>query len=130
MKSTTARTKSLFERLGYRIGLVEKWIPQTKRRLDLFGFADLIAFHPDKPEVVLIQSTSGTNHSHRREKILALDRAREWVQFETRCIAIVSFSRRVVRNKDGKKSKVKRWKERIEFITERDFAEKKSVIPF
>jgi len=127
MKSTTARTKSLFESQGYIVALAEKWSEKMKRRFDLFGFADLIAFHPDKPEVILLQSTSGDHHAERKAKIVGIPAAREWIQFTCRAIAVVSFRKKVWRKKDGKKAKEKRWEPRIEFITKQDFPKE---IPF
>ena len=66
------RTVKLYEKQGWLIGNVE--CKQGKFSRDLFGFADLIGFRASRarscPRVVLIQVTSGSNHTARRTKIL------------------------------------------------------------
>ena len=81
--SPTARTLALFRKRGYQAGIVEKWIPQTKRRLDLFGFIDIVAV--GNGEIAGIQATAqSSNHAHRERKILedpdVKDAALAWVQ--------------------------------------------------
>jgi hypothetical protein len=144
MRSTTSRTKVLFEKEGYIVASVEKWnahvgplvpddpimcpecgteIEQFRKagiRQDLFGFADLIAFHPEKPGIILIQSTSGGEHARRVAKIHGVDVARKWVKDPIRQIAVVSWSKRKQKLKKGW-SKKSFWSPRIEFITEIDF---------
>lgn len=69
--ATDSNKKSLelLRRRGYVADKVEQWIPQPQGkaqkaiyaggfRRDLFGFADLLAFHPEIPIVVLVQTTS------------------------------------------------------------------------
>ena len=65
----TARTKKLLEADGYVVAIVEKWIPFSKppRRLDLFGFIDLLAMRPG--ELIGVQVTSTSNISARIHKI-------------------------------------------------------------
>lgn len=124
MKSTTSRNKKYFVDNGYICGYVEKWNPHVGEhgiRQDLFGFADLLVFHPDRPGCILVQSTSGSNHASRVHKILANEKAKAWVQTPVRQIAVVSDSKVVKRNKDGSKAKRKAWKVRVQFISERDF---------
>ena len=118
--SPTQKTKSRFEKLGYVVATVERvnsWAgPPDKKcpacgkntigiRQDLFGFADLIAFHPDDHDVLLIQCTSDTNHAGRRAKIMTNKIAPIWAKSENRKICIVSFK--------GKK-------ERVEFVEFQD----------
>ena len=66
------RTAKLYEKQGWLIGNVECKTGKFSR--DLFGFADLIGFRSARaslrPEVVLIQVTSGSHHAARRTKIL------------------------------------------------------------
>lgn len=111
--SPTQKTKSRFEKLGYIVATVERvnsWAgPPDKKcpacgkntigiRQDLFGFADLIAFHPDDHDVLLIQCTTSKNHATRRTKIMASKIAPIWAKSENRKICVVSFK--------GKKEKV------------------------
>jgi hypothetical protein len=65
--SPTQRSLKLLRDLGYTVAIVEHWNHFTKRRNDLFGFADLLAIREN--EVLLVQVTSGTNTSARVKKI-------------------------------------------------------------
>jgi hypothetical protein len=143
MKTTSSRTKKFFEEQGYVVVPVEKWnpfigptrekeavqcpecrclIPQygpAGGRQDLLGFADLMIFHPVNPGVMLIQCTSGGEHARRRDKILASERAQDWINQPTREIAIVSWSKKKKKLEKGW-SKQAFWTPRIEFITEEE----------
>lgn len=62
---------------GYRVANVERQIPGTFIKQDMYGFGDLFAFgHGEK---IIIQSTSSTNFSARKRKIMASELAHEWV---------------------------------------------------
>lgn len=67
MNSPTQRSLALLREAGYRCAIVEKWIPQTKRRNDLFGFVDLLAIRDN--ETLAVQTTSGSNVASRITKI-------------------------------------------------------------
>jgi hypothetical protein len=69
--------------------VVEKWIPQVKRRRDCFGF-DVLACkaagrfehsYAQWPEgcIVGVQATSAANHSSRKAKLLKNAEAANWV---------------------------------------------------
>lgn len=62
----TARTLALLRKKGFTAGVVEKWIPQTRRRLDYLGFADIIAV--GRRCIFAVQATSASNHSSRVNK--------------------------------------------------------------
>lgn len=64
----TQRTLKWYRDLGKKIWVVEYWNSFCKRRVDLFGFADLVCCL-DKP--TLIQCTSLANHTTRVKKIKA-----------------------------------------------------------
>lgn len=53
---------------GYHAEVVEKWIPRANVRKDLFGFIDIVAV--GNGETVGVQSTSYSNISSRRKKII------------------------------------------------------------
>lgn len=65
--SPTARTLAYLRKDGWLAWVVEKWIPQSRRRSDLFGFIDVLAIRGD--ETLGVQSTSGSNVSSRVSKI-------------------------------------------------------------
>jgi hypothetical protein len=67
MSSPTSRSLEHLRKQGYLAQVVEKWIPQVKRRVDLFGFVDILAIRDD--EVLGVQSTSGDNVASRVTKI-------------------------------------------------------------
>jgi carbonic anhydrase len=63
----TARTLAFLRKAGWLAWVVEKWIPQTRQRSDLFGFIDVLAIR--EGETLAVQSTSGSNVSSRVKKI-------------------------------------------------------------
>ena len=111
--SPTARTLAELRKLGATCQVVERWCAFSKRRIDLFNFADLLAILG--PNLVAIQVTSGANHSHRRTKILAEPKALAWLKTGN-LIELHSWS------KTGARGQVKRWTCRREEIVEGDFA--------
>jgi hypothetical protein len=67
MTSPTQRTLADMRARGYFCWVVEHWNSFTKRRVDLWGFADVLALGDD--EVVAVQTTSWTNVPARIRKI-------------------------------------------------------------
>lgn len=65
--SPTQRSLKYLRDQGYTVAIVEWFNHWTKRRHDLFQFADLMAIREN--EVLLVQVTSGTNVSARVKKI-------------------------------------------------------------
>jgi len=123
--SPTQRTLELLRCEGFVACVVEKWIPQARRRVDAFGFGDLLAIGPKSPDPVLdcflpplrradsykglwlIQCTSGTNHAARVAKIRGIEAADKWCAQGGR-IAVVSWT------KCGARGKRKTWQPRWE----------------
>lgn len=66
----TQRSLKYLRDQGYRVEVVEKWIPYIKIRKDLFGFIDLIAIKKGSGTLA-IQTTSRSNVNARVNKILA-----------------------------------------------------------
>jgi len=98
---------------GYLVANVEHWNPFARRRQDLWGFIDTLAVNDT--ELLAIQSTSGANHAARVDKVRAgLEKFPMLAKFMR--IEVWSWSERVVRNKDGRKSKRRRWTLRPERI--------------
>lgn len=115
MESPTSRTKRWLEADGYRVAIVEKWNSFVKRRQDMFGVFDLLAFKPGWPGVVAVQACSSGDVSKRVAKIVASDLAREW-RDSTRNIIVVGWAKR------GKAGKKKLWTPRLVWITKEHFA--------
>ena len=66
-KSPTQCTLDKWRKLGYMCEVVEKTIPKTFIKKDLFGFVDVLAV--GHGETVAIQTTSADHVSHRGRKI-------------------------------------------------------------
>jgi hypothetical protein len=102
----TQRTLKLLRDLGYLVGVTEKWVPQARKRQDLFGFADLAAVHPAHPATLYVQTTSGSNHASRRTKLQALSSV-EVVKAAGNRVQIISWRR---------SARSRRWEPRIEEV--------------
>lgn len=77
--SPTARSLAKLRKEGWVAGVVEKWIPQTKMRKDLFGFIDIVAV---RGGVILgVQATGGSGNGVKRmEKARAQPEFEAWVR--------------------------------------------------
>jgi len=79
--SPTQRTLAALRKDGYLAAIVEKWNPHARRRVDLFGFVDVLAVHDgvDRREgekavvqpgyTLAIQCTTGSHVANRVAKI-------------------------------------------------------------
>ena len=75
--SPTARTIKLLEERDWLAGDVEKWIPHTQIRQDLFGVGDIIAVRGH--ETLLVQATTGDNGAARVKKCKAEPRMHKYL---------------------------------------------------
>lgn len=105
MSSPTQRTREWLRKRGITSQIVERWNSHARVRQDLFGFADLLAI---QTRIIAIQVTSGSSVSARVDKIFAEPRAREWLAAGG-LIEVHGWRKLVVRTKDGKLGKAKRW---------------------
>lgn len=105
--SPTQRALAHIRKLGHTAQVVERFCAFSKRRIDLFGFIDIV--YLDGTNIVGVQVTSGDHHAHRREKILAEPKALAWIKHGGK-IEVWSFSKR------GERGKAKRWTLRCERI--------------
>lgn len=80
MTSPTQRTLAYCRQRGWRAQVVEKWLAPARRRIDLFGFGDVIALD-GLTGSVLIQTTSATNAAARITKLVTecADAAEDWI---------------------------------------------------
>lgn len=65
--SPTQRSLKFYRDQGYLAGVVERWIPQARKRSDLFGILDIVVV--GNGETIGVQTTSGSNVSARVKKI-------------------------------------------------------------
>ena len=114
MTSTSARTMAYLRTQGYTVGDTQKpWNPYTKKRTDLFGIFDCLAFND---EVTLgVQACGSTDFAEHRRKMLASSVLKPWCMSNRKAV-LIGWSKRVARGKNGKKMKVKRWTPRIEYL--------------
>ena len=68
--SPSQRTLNYLRRQGWpNAQTVEVWVPQARRRRDLFHFADILAVHPAWGHLY-VQATTGSHVNARLEKML------------------------------------------------------------
>jgi hypothetical protein len=128
MATPQQRSRDNLTSRGYLVDSVErrKRFPDKKRKpcaacgeqpcidikADLFGFADLVAFRPvPNPDIVLVQTTSRTNHATRRNKILASMEAR---------LCLLAGAR-ILLQSWAQKGEGERWQVTDEWITLKDY---------
>ena len=66
-KSPTQRSLAHLRKEGYTVTITEHWNAFARRRVDLWGFCDLLALKPG--ETLCVQTTSLSNMSARVNKI-------------------------------------------------------------
>ncbi len=107
MKGPTQRSLKMLRDTGHRVQVVEHWNAFSRRRVDLFGFIDIVALSPGN-RLIGVQTTSGGNVSHRATKIVdeCGDAARDFL----RCGGFIEIHgwRKV-----GPKGKRKVWECRV-----------------
>lgn len=75
MGSPTQRSLKRLRDMGYEAQVVERWVPGANKRVDLFGFGDILAIGPRNAarsggrDVLIVQTTSYSNASARVRKI-------------------------------------------------------------
>jgi len=111
--SPTARTLAWLRSQGYAVAVVEHWNAFARRRIDAFGYLDLIAVHRAHRGVLGVQATSGANVAHRVAKIASIPEARTWLAAGNR-IWVVGW------RKIGPRGKRKKWEPLVRAIVEED----------
>jgi|APSaa5957512622_1039677.scaffolds.fasta_scaffold66234_3 hypothetical protein len=86
MASPTSRSLAEMRKRGYLAQVVEKTIPTTYIKKDLFGGIDIVAISGVQKDTVGIQSTSYSNHSARRKKCNAEPMLDEWKKAGNRLV--------------------------------------------
>jgi len=102
--SPTARSLQHLRKSGALAGVVERYNPHAKRRVDLFGFIDIVCVD-GRPGVLAVQSTTTTNQAARVTKIQSDELARAvnmWLMAGNR-IVVHGWS------KKGPRGKRKLW---------------------
>lgn len=95
--SPTQRTLAECRRRGWLAQVVERWIPQARKRVDLFGCIDLVAIDTDN-RLWGIQACAGSSHAARRAKALEEQRLERWLSTGAR-FAVWSWALRGARGR-------------------------------
>ncbi len=109
-------------RNGIRCGIVERWIPQARKRKDLFNIIDIIALDHGRG-VVGVQVTTGSNLSSHVKNMtteLAQDTL-DWLQTPGTVLEVWGW--RKVKVKRGGKKEI--WSPKVVEIKESDIIEPK-----
>jgi hypothetical protein len=91
MTSSTQRTLKYLRGRGYVCAVVEKWIPATMRRKDLFGFVDILAINFYETLAVQSTSCSGGNLTARIKKAQALPAFVTWLSGPARAVEFIGW---------------------------------------
>lgn len=113
----TQRTLKLLDGLGYKSGIVERWIPNPAypgggKRIDLWGIIDIIAIN--NRETVAVQSTGQAFSDHVRkiegegEKALL-----DWLAGPNRSFWLVAWRPLAAYKKDGTRAKADKMTPRV-----------------
>ncbi len=73
----SGRSLELLRKEGWRPWIVERWLPHTNIRKDLFGFGDILAYHTAPRRILIVQSTSLSNLPARASKSAGIAECKE-----------------------------------------------------
>jgi hypothetical protein len=77
--SPTSLTLKHVREIGYTAEVVEKIVPKTFIRRDLYGVGDILAVHPEKKRIALIQAKSYTDLQKGVRKALEEERLKAFL---------------------------------------------------
>lgn len=122
--SATQRTLRHLRQQGLVCAIVEKWNPHARMRQDLFQIIDIIALDPLEG-VLGIQSTTGSNFSEHRKKLLEEQYQKTLDWLSTPGTKLYLYGWRKTKVKRGSAAVV--WTPRIEEITIDQLVQHKEV---
>ena len=114
MGVNTVRTLKYLRDEGYNTGIVERFIPHKKIRIDLFGFADIVALRYGDP--ILAVQSCGEDYAAHYRKIIAEKNARLWI-ISGGDVILIGW-RKLKAKRGGRQTK---WTPRIHFFEDQDF---------
>lgn len=77
--SPTQRSLAHLRERGFEAKVVEKWNPFAGIRQDLWGWMDIIAYHPGERVTLGVQTTSRPHLAERKNKIAGNPYAATWL---------------------------------------------------
>jgi len=80
MRSPTQRSIALLKSRGYIHSIAEHYNAYSKRRIDLFGFVDIVALNGELSDIVGVQTTTGSHLSDRIKKARSFKAFSEWLE--------------------------------------------------
>lgn len=107
MTSQVQRTLKVLREAGWTAQVVEKWIAPAKRRVDLFGFGDIVAIKANRRGARLIQVGWDKDAARHRLGMLENDKVADWLSTGNR-VELWSWG------KHGPRGKRKLWTPAIE----------------
>lgn len=105
MTSPTQRSLLKLREAGFHAEVVERWNSIIKRRMDLWGFADILAI--DKNETRLVQATTMEHVPERIRKIRDCPLFYEWIKAPHRTVFVYGWAKR------GPRGRRKLWQCRV-----------------
>ena len=78
--SPTARSLAFLRRSGFIAAAVERWLAQAGIRQDLWQFGDILAAHPVRREILIVQATTLGHVAHRLAKARARPELAAWIR--------------------------------------------------
>lgn len=126
MASPTARSLAYLRKEGWSAYVVEKFNSFTKRRTDVAGFGDLLAWSPYTCQTALVQVTSTGNLASRRKKILIECNAEAQTWMEAGFGSVGTYYNIIILHgwaKRGAKGKRKLWTCKEDLVTYEELLE-------
>ena len=116
MTSATERTIALLKSRGGKVFKTEHWNPYAHIRQDLMGFCDMLYIgkmtpQQSYPNIIAVQSTTGSGHAEHKRKILESDNYGPW-RAAGGLVLLISWSKR----KYKRGSKMYIWTPREEYL--------------
>jgi hypothetical protein len=70
----------MLRREGFIAAPVERWLADAGLRVDVWGFGDILAAHPDVGMVLLVQATTADHAAHRLNKARSRPELALWLR--------------------------------------------------
>lgn len=107
-KSPTQRSLAHLRKEGWTVAIVEKFNPYIKIRQDLWGFGDLLCFHPLRGIDMIVQTTTSANLAGRVQKVRENATAVLWLLSAHHRIEVHGWAKRFERGKKRPKYELRK----------------------